>query len=235
MSRLLKAGDARMDSSVRPLAVACAARLHTSPVPAPTFTEPPAAEEALDRQCIELEATIADLRHRIAQMEEEADHREDAAFERGKQDGLDHVAGEESRRLELLSASLAKLQADNAKIISECEILAVQLARTALGRIFGDETLHAELVGETLAHHLALIQQDLVRRVRVSPRDFHSPEDLAALSDRLPGISVITDQTLVSGECAADLMLGTLDTGLSGQWKRLSQFFDRLTEEEAAS
>lgn len=234
MSGLFKAGDARMSEAIRPLAQTChipPRGTNTSTLP---FAEPPNAAETLDRQCIELEATIADLRNRIAEIEEEADRREDAAFERGRQDGLDHAAGEETDRLELLAASLDKLQNNNRKILAECEALAVQLARAALGGIFGDEALHADLVTATLTRHLSSLQRDMVRQLRVSSRDFRSAEELAKLTERFPGISVIYDETLASGECTADLLLGTLDAGLSGQWRRLGQFFDRLTEEEPA-
>lgn len=237
MSGLLKASDPAALRAVRPLdAISPAAgRAESHIAPSHVFPEPPARDEALDRQCMELEAAIADLRHRIAHMEDEAGEREDAAFERGRQDGLDHAAGEETRRLELLGNALDKLQKDNGKFLADCELLALQLARTALARIFGDEQLNAGLVTATLAHHIVSLQRDMLLQLRVSPRDFRRDDDLAALASRFPGLAVIADETLGSGECVADLKLGTLDVGLAGQWRRLSEFFDLLAAERGAT
>ncbi len=236
MSGLLKAGDPAAMRAVRSLDAVppATARGESNVAPSHHFPEPPARDEALDRQCMELEGAIADLRHRIAQMEDEAGDREEAAFERGRQDGLDHAAGEEARRLELLGNALDKLQKDNGKFLADCELLALQLARTALGRIFGDEELNAGLVSATLAHHVASLQRDMLRQLRVSPRDFRRDDDLAALASRFPSLAVIVDETLGSGECVADLKLGTLDAGLAGQWQRLTEFFDRLAAEGGA-
>ncbi|HTN14556.1 MAG TPA: hypothetical protein VL094_07095 [Sphingomonadaceae bacterium] len=184
---------------------------------------------------MELEAVIADLRHRIAQMEDKACEREDAAFERGRQDGHDHAADEESRRFTLLGNSLDKLQKENGKFLAECELLALQLARTALGRIFGDVNLHSDLVSATLTHNFTALQRDLVRQIHVSSRDFRSEDELAVFAARFPGLAIVTDEALSSGECVADLKLGSLDVGLAGQWQRLTEFFNRLAAEKGAT
>lgn len=236
MSGLFKAGDARMREALQPLGAAPPAPGQAAPreaEPLLTRQDMPEAEEALDRHCIELEAAIADLRHRIAQMEAEVEQREEAAFERGRQEGLDHVAGEEKRRLDLLNASLEKLQPTREQMLADCEILALQLSRTALKRVFGEEALQADLLGATLTYHLSTLQRDLVRQVRVSARDFRSTADLAMLEEHLPGLTLIADDTLAPGDCKVDLRLGSLDIGLPGQWQRLSAYFDQLAQAEA--
>lgn len=228
MSGLFKASDTRMRDALQPLGAIKSVPRQAEPVSnCPDIPEP---DEALDRHCIELEAAIADLRHRMAQMETEADQREQAAFERGRQDGLDHVAGEEKRRLDLLAASLEKLQPAKEQMLADCEILALQLSRTALKRVFGEEALQADLLRATLTYHLSTLQRDLVRHVRVSARDFRSTADLATLGEHLPGLAIIADDTLAPGDCKVDLRLGSLDIGLTGQWQRLSAYFDQLAQ-----
>lgn len=233
VSGLFKAGDAHMQGALRPLEAALPAARQAEPfLTRPDMPEP---DEALDRQCIELEAAIVDLRHRIAQMETEADQREEAAFERGRQDGLDHVAGEENRRLDMLAASLERLQPTRERILADCETLALQLSRTALKRVFGEAELQADLLRATLTYHLSALQRDMVRQVRVSGRDFRSADDLATLGERFPGLAVIADDTLQPGDCKVDLRLGSLDIGLAGQWQRLSVYFDQLAQAEAGA
>ncbi|HZF46576.1 MAG TPA: FliH/SctL family protein, partial [Sphingomonadaceae bacterium] len=140
------------------------------------------------------------------------------------------------RRLDLLAASLEKLQPTRERLLADCEILALQLSRTALKRVFGEESLQADLLRATLTYHLSALQKDMVRQVRVSARDFRSIDDLAALGECFPGLTLIADETLEPGDCMVDLRLGALDIGLAGQWQRLSAFFDQLasSEERAA-
>ena len=115
MSALLKAGNAGALSSVRRLEAAAAGGPSDTEFPpltaqaAPeTAAEhaPPDREEELARQCAELEATVAALRAQIEDAEADTQAREDAAFEKGCQQGLDEAAGEAGKRLDLLAAAL---------------------------------------------------------------------------------------------------------------------------------
>lgn len=227
MSGLLKAGDRSAQSAVRPLGVP-ATEAEPAALVLPSL--PGADETAVDDYRSELEATIADLRQRLADAASDADEREDAAFERGRREGEDLATSEADKRLELLAAGIdAVLRAHEGRI-AEYELLALQLARAALARVFGDEELQAQLVTQTVSRHVAALKRELVLGLRVSPRDFRSSEELAELAGRFSGLEIAQDETLDAGGCVLDLRLGVLDLGLRGQWQRLTAFFEQLAE-----
>jgi len=246
VSGVLKAGDGAALTAVRSLPVQpqaapghamqgqgqgqAAERLPSHEAPVPFLDR---AEE-LDRQCIELEAEIAELRHRLTQADPAAQQKEDAAYERGLEEGARRAHRTEDERTALAAKALDRLRQAHDGWLAEYELLALQLARTALGRVFGDERLQADLVAATLGNSLAAIRREMVVKARVSPLDFQDAAALAELSRRFPGIEITGDDGLRSGDCAVDLRLGQIDLGLEGQWGRLSAFFDTLAGEEAA-
>jgi flagellar assembly protein FliH len=247
VSGLLKAGDRTAQSAVRRLgAVPLAPRKPAAVPPAKTVDrsfetdrrEPSqrpgrnaARDEELDRQLMALEATVAELRHRLQEAEEEADTRAEEALERGLREGKEQAESGEKLRLEALRATLAEIAEAHRGRVGDCELLALQLALTALSRIFGECETRAELVSDTLAHHLTRLQRELVVGVRVSPEDFADDEALAELARAHGGIAVRPDGDLAAGECELDLKLGKIDIGLAGQWQRLSAYFDELASE----
>ena len=228
MSALLKAGDSEALAVVRPLGAAVV-ELDATEFELPRL--PGAAvspDTSIEDERIELEAVIAELHQRLANAENEADLREDAAFARGRREGEDLATGETEKRLELLRAGLEAMQHTHANRLAEYELLALQLARTAMGRVFTDDSLQAELVAETIARKLAATKRELVMGLRVSPRDFRSDDELRALGAQFPGLRIEQDERLEAGGCAVDLRLGMIDLGLPGQWQRLTAFFEEL-------
>ncbi|WEK46122.1 MAG: FliH/SctL family protein [Candidatus Andeanibacterium colombiense] len=229
MSMLLKAGSADALSAVRPLGTVLEEPEATAVVlprlPGATTVR---VEARFEQERSELEAEIAALHQRLADTESDADAREDAAFARGRHEGEYLATGETEKRLELLRAGLEAMQQAHSMRLGEYELLALQLARTAVGRIFADESRHVELIGETIARALTAIKRELVQTLRISSRDFRSEEELRALETRFPGITIEQDEALDAGGCAIDLRLGTIDLGLPGQWQRLAAFFEEL-------
>ncbi len=232
MSALLKAGDGQAQSAVRPLGSAASDDLAGLVLPALPGAAARVEPSAAERKRIELEAELADLHRRLADARNDADAREDAAFARGRREGEDLATGETEKRLELLRSGLEALQQAHGERLAEYELLALQLARTALARLFGDESLRSELVAATVAHHLTATKRALVLGLRVSRRDFRAGEELDALAARFPGLDVTQDDALAAGDCVIDLRLGTIELGLPGQWQRLCGFFDALAERE---
>lgn len=247
MSGLLKADDPRVQS-VRDLAYAIpfpSSAVHdgakeirdTNPQPdhdrhgEGLLIAEPARVDHLHRQCTELEANIAELSRKLAEAEDDAQMREDAAYTRGRKDGVGLSAGEEDKRASALAAMLEKLQHTHSDRLAQYELLALQLARTALGRIFGDEQLHAELVAAAVSNQLSKIRRELVTKIRLSPEylGFTSADPDV---EHFAGITVESDASLDADECEIDLHLGRIDLGLPGQWQRLGEFFDQLAEEE---
>lgn len=231
MSALLKAGDPLARSAVHlsggqgpRKAATSLARADASATGGPR----------LDDEQPNLEAVIAELRRRLADAENEADAREDAAFERGRLEGEELANGETEKRLERLREGLEAMRASHSACCVEYELLALQVARAALGRVFGDEGLQTELLTEAIAQGFARTTRDLVLGVRVSPRDFRSEDELQILAARFPGIEISRDETLDAGGCSINLKLGTIDLGLPGQWQRLTAFFEGLANSENA-
>jgi type III secretion protein L len=233
VSALLKAGDTIALSAVRsidaraPESASLALELPT--LPGATAMVAPHR----DNERLELEAAIAELRQRLADAESEADEREDAAFERGRREGEDLATGETEKRLELLRKGVDALQQSHSDRLAEYELLALQLARTALTRVFGDEGQRTEMVTQAITQRLASIKRKLVVRVSVSARDFRSKEELETLTARLPGFEIVPDKALDAGGCLVDLRLGTIDLGLPGQWQRLTVFLEELAHGES--
>jgi type III secretion protein L len=229
---LLKASDASAQSAVRPLGISMPEEEGLT-FKLPSLPGAKTIDQPREDERSELEATIAALHQRLADAQSEADAREDAAFERGRHEGEDIATGETEKRLESLRKGLEALRQGHLDRLAEYELLTLQLARTALARLFGDESLHAELVAATVANQFVTAKRELVLGLRVSPRDFRSEEELRALVEHFPGLEIAQDETLEPGGCMLDLRLGTIDLGLPGQWQRLTAFFERLASGEA--
>lgn len=190
-----------------------------------------ARSEELDRQCMELEATVAELRHRLQEAAEDAEKRVAEALERGRREGRNAAESGEKLRLETLASALGEIKEEHRARLGDCELLALQLARTALSRVLGEAEAPAELVSATLAHHLARMKPDLVQGLRVSPEDFADAGALEELAQAHGGIAIRADGNLAAGECEIDLKLGKIDLGLGRQWQRLSAYFEELADE----
>lgn len=231
MSALLKAGDAAALAAVRPLdapaMVSEDEALVFEPVSSLIAVAAP-AEPVVDERA-EFEAVIAELRERLAAAEDAADAREDAAFERGRREGEDLATGETEKRLELLRKGVDELRHAHSERVAEYELLALQLAATALKRLFGDDSLRTELIAATVAQTLAATKRELVLRLTVSRRDFRSDDELRTLAEQFPGLEIAQDEALEAGGCVVHLRLGTIDLGLPGQWLRLSALFEELS------
>ncbi len=264
MSRLLKSGDPGAQARVTPLAarhsqVPEQVIREAAPRPAPAWPrakagtlrpgtveraqegppKPPKArapEARFEEERRVFESTIAELRQKLLKTQDNADAREEAAYERGVQEGLQAATSNDAKRNEMLREALKKVCETVYEQLSDCEQLALQLARVALARVFGQAENRAGQVADALGHRLGQLKRELVVAVAVSPEDFSAPcEQLAALSVDYPAVSIECDSNLASGECVARLALGTLVVGIPGQWHRLCEFFDSLATEEPAA
>ena len=154
---------------------------------------------APDPRLAELEAEIARLEAALVSHKREAARAIEAARAEGR--GLADARAAWDKRLE------------------ELELLAVTLARAALGKMFGESSDLGELVTRTVAHHVAGLAADSVVGVRVSAADF--PGDaLDTLSARIDvaRTRLAIDPDLDAGECRIDLKLGAIDVEPARQW-----------------
>lgn len=238
MKPLLKAGDAQAQAAVRHFASRADSLSPTTRIAGArsdgaeeVLSCPAPSEEA--QQIARLEQEIASLRSRLEEEAESAGQRETEAFERGVATGLERAASRDDQRLAALGESIAKARAALADGVARLEILSLEIAQTALARIFGDETLYAGMVAAALRHQLGDLAGALAISARVSPADFPDEQALATLAAEHPQVDLRRDPALAAGECRIDLGLGRLDAGIAGQWARLSALLDDLAREGA--
>ena len=234
MIALLKAEDGQAQAHVRPFAP-------RQPVTHPTMAETAIAAQPRERDAV-LSHAAASPDPRIAQLERQADDlaaqlhsatlaaetREAEAFARGERAGAEQAGTRERDRLSLLAAALETTGHAYAERFRHLEALSLEIAQTALARLFGDRSRYADMIAESVRHQLDQLDRTLVTAIRVSPEDFTDAEAIAQLAAQAPEIALHTDPTLGEGECAIDLQLGQIDAGVSGQWARLSRLLDSM-------
>ena len=231
MIALLKAGDRRAQTGIRPFA----------PGPTPDSTAedslPPAspAPSASEQRIAELAHDIATLTARIEQDASTAKAQIAAAFAKGEEAGRAQAGMREEERLAALTKALETARQAHGAALERLEVLALSVAQAALTRIFGDRSRHAELVADSLRHQLAQLDRTLVTQIRVSPHDFADAAALSALAAQTSEIALQADPALATGDCAIDLQLGRVEAGIGAQWQRLSDLLDSLAAAESAS
>lgn len=183
-----------------------------------------AATQAVVAQRSPLQCDLDEARAEIARLQGEiADHRRAAARERtvaydaGKADGLLSAEDDAKRRLACLDAALDAAREEWNRRLEAMEILAVQLARLALAKLFAESGDLGDLVARAVASKLAEIADTGVVSVAVSGRDFPEQADLDALEARVPNSSgaIRRDAALEAGRCRIDLDLGHVDLGVA--------------------
>lgn len=170
---------------------------------------------APDPRLAEYEAEIARLEAALVSHKREAAR----AIEAARAEGRDAAVAADASRTAQVERGLADARATWDKRLEELELLAVTLARTALGKMFGESADLGELVTRTVAHHVAGLAADSVVGVRVSAADF--PGDaLDTLSARIDvaRTRLAIDPDLDAGGCRIDLKLGAIDVEPARQW-----------------
>ena len=228
MKSLLKAADLQAQAGVRSLADgAQATRLVPLATPLEATLSPP--PEAL--RIVELEAEVAVLETQAKDAAEASALREAGAYDRGLAEGARRAASRDDERLKMLNDGLAAAQEELSAGLVRLDILALEVAQTALAGIFGDEALYAGMVAATLRRQIAELQDTIVIRACVSPADFADQAAFDALAAEHPRLELACDPALDPGGCRIELRLGRLDAGIGGQWARLSALIDTLVHE----
>lgn len=170
---------------------------------------------ATDPRLVELEAEVARLEAALVSHKSEAARVIAAA----RVEGRDAAVAADAKRTALVERGLAEAREAWDARLEELEILAVALARAALGKMFGESPDLGELVTRTVAHHLAGLAADSVVGVRVSAADFPGGA-LEALGARIDvaRTRLSIDPDLDAGGCRIDLKLGAIDVEPARQW-----------------
>lgn len=170
---------------------------------------------APDPRLAEHEAEIARLEAALATHKREAAR----AIEAARAEGRDAAIAADASRTALVERGLAEARAAWDERLEEVELLAVTLARVALGKMFGESPDLGELVTRTVAHHMAGLAADSVVGIRVSAADF-SGDALDTLATRIDvaRTRIAIDPDLDAGGCRIDLKLGAIDVEPARQW-----------------
>lgn len=186
-------------------------------LPAATRRDAAAAVETVapDPRLAELEAEIARLEAALAVQKREAAR----AIEAARAEGRDAAVATDASRTALVERGLAEARAAWDQRLDELELLAVTLARAALGKMFSESADLGELVTRTVAHHVAGLATDSVVGVRVSAADFPGDalDSLAARID-VARTRLAIDPDLDAGACRVDFKLGAIDVEPARQW-----------------
>jgi flagellar assembly protein FliH len=98
--------------------------------------------------------------------------------------------------------------------------LALEVARRALAGIALDAGQVKSIVDETLAE---LAQGTSGVKLRLSPQDLALVEELAdEFGQRYPGLELVGDPALHSGDCVASCQFGTIDARLAGKLENIA-------------
>lgn len=196
------------------------ARFRTAPVLIVEEVAPPPSDPRialLTEEVAALEAELATVRRDAL-----------AAVEAAREEGAHDVRLDDRERLDAVVAGVRALQETWRERLDAMEQLAVDVARAAVARMFGDHRDLSDLVTRTAAAYFRRMGEEAIVALRVSPLDF---PDSARLSDAARSIGLAADllsadPMLGAGACRADLRLGqaVLDPVL--QWAEIERLLD---------
>ena len=156
-----------------------------------------------------------------------------AAHEDGRRTGYEEAT--QALNLQILEqrTQIANLQENTLKAISsqfgsliddvrrELPALAVAVARRALAGIVLDAGQVKAIADEALAE---LAPGTPCVKLRLSPHDLRLVEALAGeFGQRYPGLELVGDPDLHSGDCLASSQFGTIDARLAGKLENIAQ------------
>jgi len=180
-----------------------------------------------------LERQVEELSGQLQEANLRAEMREAEAHARGKQEGAERADSEARKRTESLTEALHEAQLSLSAQLDRLEVLSLEVAQTALARIFGDESCYTEMVAQCVRHQLRQMNDALVVRVRVSDKDFSDSQAMGELASQFPDLALQTDTALKQGQCTIDLKSGRIDAGITDQWSQLSQLLDTMAAGDA--
>ena len=184
-----------------------------------------------------LKARVDELEQRLRALHEQALRRERDAYEKGFKEGAEKTAGDLQKRWDREAKAIGQAATDAVErfeaYLARWETISLDIAEVALDRVIGDSSRYADILKETITHHLAGIQQSVVR-IAVSASDFPGEEALTLLASLPENLRRAVDvrQDLTKGTCLVDLTLGHADLGLPSQHGRLSKTFAALRTHE---
>lgn len=175
---------------------------------------------------------IDELRLLLETAKKQLEETEQAAYQRGLEEGKSLATSREQDRFDLLKAHAQKAQSQLDEHLAGLQVLSLQIAQIALSKIFGNAELFSELVAASIRHRCNHLSSELITGVRVSAEDFQSEEMLTALAQAAGRMDIVVDVKLASGECLIDLKLGQYDIGIGSQWQKLQALLADMSLED---
>ncbi|KGB99179.1 hypothetical protein [Burkholderia cepacia] len=228
MSTLLKAGSVHLGAARKSLGAAPLVPA-VAPIGLPVAEPPPNATPSSDGIVDALETRLRELEKQNAQLKQQAEERERLAHRKGWDEGIakgkaqaehDHAA-----QLDALQNGIREALQSFDHRLDSIEALALDIARAALDKIFGDPSLHAALIAQTVRHHLSHIATGTVLGIEVSQANFPDSEQLRHAFDELithDRVALDASAQLPAGACLIALTLGKLDASPARQYERIA-------------
>ncbi len=188
---------------------------------------PPKRVDPRDAKVARLETEIAGLREALAKADADAETAIAKAHSDGEAAGRAKAEGREADRLDALRAGLDAAGERFEAKLAALELLAPQLARASLEKLFGAVEDWAPMVEAMLARQLAALRRSAVVAVRVSPADFADAQTVAALSGS--ELRAAIDSDLRAGAARIECKLGQIDLDARAGWDSLSKLLDEMS------
>lgn len=161
-----------------------------------------------------LNRQIQALETELTKTREQAIEDREAAHNAGREQGLADALKQDQERLEILRQSAEKAHADVLAGLENHTGLAIEIARTTLSRILGDQNASSKLVEETALHWKKQLTGKMILRARVSAVDFPDQAAAAELQRKLGKTTIEVDPEMDAGGCIFELQLGRVDASI---------------------
>ena len=223
MNRIIKAGDRSHGLKIASLDGGLPSALPAS-APDARQTDPIAEEIGRLRALVEeKEAENAALSEAVDKARAEGEEAGRIAMELEFEDGRE-------RALELLEAGIGMARESLDEFLVRAEILALEVARTALNKLFGQDDGREAAVVDLVRHQLSHIERQSLVAIEVSRLDFPDTREVAALAERMgvDAAMLAASDELNAGGCRMRMKLGTIDVGLDQQWVAIRELLDSM-------
>ena len=160
---------------------------------------------------------ISELEGQLKALRDKAEKDVEAALEKGRKQGAQDTLKLDRERFEALENSLETALAAAQHHLETKAQFAIDIARTLVRRILGDDGKYRQLIEQAAATCKAELSDTAILEVRVSRADFPEPDQIRSLADRLVHTRIDVRDDLDPGACLFQLELGTVDASLPTQ------------------
>ena len=204
-------------------------RADATPEAVRALTAPP-RQPPRDPVVARLEAELAVLQARLSASERDSAEAMEAAREAGRKASEAAYQARDDEALARLQAALQDAATRFGAKLSELEVFALDINRTALAQMFSPFQDLAELSARAIALQCEALRESTIVELRVSAADFASMASIAVLRQRLGTDAPIhIDPSLIAGDARFTLNSGGVELSLGAHRSALDALFARAT------